>query len=132
MLAPFLFNVAREMAAAGAAGMMIVGGLYQGWEVVSQVAETLPWIGVAFYLLNDLVDIVDTKFELEVRYHSPLSIATGYYGFQGGVTTRGTGISSPTILNGRNVSRIGDAVLLVCDARVIRRESGVGDSVSAM
>lgn len=52
----------------GAAGVMIIGGVYQGWEVVSRVAETLPWIGAAFYLLNDLVDIVDTKFELEVLH----------------------------------------------------------------
>lgn len=51
----------------GATGVMITGGVYYGWEVVSRVAETLPWIGAAFCLLNDLVDIADAKFELEVQ-----------------------------------------------------------------
>lgn len=59
------------MAAVGAAGMVIAGRVYYGWDVVSRVAETLPWIGAAFFLLNDLVDIVDTKFELEVSPFYP-------------------------------------------------------------
>lgn len=122
------------MAAMGAAGVMVVGGVYQGWEVVSRVAETLPWIGVAFYLLNDLVDIVDTKFELEVRCYSPISIATVNYGLRGSVTTRATRILSPNSLNVGsidycNFSRIGHT-LIVYDTRAIWRESGVGGSVS--
>lgn len=68
----------------GAAGVMIVGGVYQGWEVVSRVAETLPWIGAAFYLLNDLVDIVDTKFELEVFFKFPRCVSLKYDGPLGG------------------------------------------------
>lgn len=104
------------MAAAGAAGVMLVGGVYQGWEVVSQVAETLPWIGVAFYLLNDLVEIVDTKFELEVRCHSPMSFATGYYDFHGSVTTRGTRIPSPNILHVDSINNVilAQSVILCC------------------
>ena len=55
--------------------MVVAGGMVYGWEVVSQVAETLPWIGAAFLLLNDLVDVVNTKFELEV--HSLFSTLEG-------------------------------------------------------
>lgn len=67
-----IFNVllkagASGMAAVGAAGVVIAGRVYYGWDVVSRVAETLPWIGAAFCLLNDLVDVVDTKLELEVN-----------------------------------------------------------------
>lgn len=59
------------MAAVGAAGAVIAGRVLYGWDVVSRVAETLPWIGAAFFLLNDLVDVVDTKFELEVNPFYP-------------------------------------------------------------
>lgn len=64
-------NAATGMAAVGATGVLVASAYY-GWDVVNRVAETLPWIGAAFYLLNDLVDIIDTKFELEVP---PLSQA---------------------------------------------------------
>lgn len=67
LFAPRLKHAASGLAAVGATGVMIAGGVYYGWEVVSRVAETLPWIGVAFCLLNDLVDIADAKFELEVQ-----------------------------------------------------------------
>ncbi|CAM9886582.1 unnamed protein product [Ascophyllum nodosum] len=55
-------------AAAATTAMVVAGGMVYGWEVVSQVAETLPWIGAAFLLLNDLVDVVNTKFELEGNF----------------------------------------------------------------
>ncbi|CAN0434518.1 unnamed protein product [Pylaiella littoralis] len=53
------------MAAAGSAGMVIAGGLSAGWNVVGVVAEHLPWIGVAYHMLNEIADIVDTKNAME-------------------------------------------------------------------
>lgn len=54
------------MAAAGTAGMAIAGGLAAGWNVIGVVAENLPWIGVAYHMLNEVADIVDTKNAMQV------------------------------------------------------------------
>eukprot|EP00903_Cladosiphon_okamuranus_P015667 g14469.t1 len=49
------------VAAAGTAGMAIAGGLTAGWNVIGLVAQNLPWIGVAYHMLNEIADTVDTK-----------------------------------------------------------------------
>lgn len=54
------------MAAAGTAGMVVAGGINVGWNVLGVVAENLPWIGVAYHMLNEIADIVDTKNAMEV------------------------------------------------------------------
>lgn len=56
------------MAAAGTAGMAIAGGLAAGWNVIGLVAENLPWIGVAYHMLNEVADIVDTKNAMQVCF----------------------------------------------------------------
>ncbi|CAM9187175.1 unnamed protein product [Pylaiella littoralis] len=53
------------MAAAGTAGMVVAGGINVGWNVLGVVAENLPWIGVAYHMLNEIADIVDTKNAME-------------------------------------------------------------------
>ncbi|CAN0440080.1 unnamed protein product [Pylaiella littoralis] len=53
------------MAAAGTAGMIIAGGINAGWNVVGVMAENLPWIGVAYHMLNEIADMVDTKNAME-------------------------------------------------------------------
>lgn len=69
------------MAAAGTAGVAIAGGLAAGWNVIGAVAENLPWIGVAYHMLNEIADIVDTKNALQVcmypfeYFHDVLSAA---------------------------------------------------------
>lgn len=54
------------MAAAGTAGVAIAGGMAAGWNVIGVVAENLPWIGVAYHMLNEIADIVDTKNAMQV------------------------------------------------------------------
>ncbi|CAM9908463.1 unnamed protein product [Scytosiphon promiscuus] len=49
------------MAAAGTAGMVVAGGMAAGWNVIGLLAENLPWIGVAYHMLNEIADIVDTR-----------------------------------------------------------------------
>lgn len=61
------------MAAAGTAGMAIAGGLTAGWNVIGLVAENLPWIGVAYHMLNEIADIVDTKNGMQVCTRLPFT-----------------------------------------------------------
>lgn len=62
------------MAAAGTAGMAIAGGLTAGWNVIGLLAENLPWIGVAYHMLNEVADIVDTKNAMQVRTRLPCTV----------------------------------------------------------
>lgn len=57
------------IAAAGTAGVVIAGGMAAGWNVIGLLAENLPWIGVAYHLLNEIADIVDTKQGLQVDFY---------------------------------------------------------------
>lgn len=54
------------LAAAGTAGVVAAGGMAAGWNVLGLIADNLPWVGVAYYLLNDILDMVDTKHDMEV------------------------------------------------------------------
>lgn len=56
------------MAAAGTAGMVVAGGMAAGWNVIGLLAENLPWIGVAYHMLNEIADIVDTRNSMQVLY----------------------------------------------------------------
>lgn len=46
--------------------MVIAGGMAAGWNVVGVLAENLPWVGVAYHMLNEIADMVDTKGALQV------------------------------------------------------------------
>lgn len=59
---------AAGIAAAGTAGLAIAGTMAVGWNVVGLLAENLPWIGVAYNLLNEIIEIVDTKNGMKVLY----------------------------------------------------------------
>lgn len=59
-------GTAAGVAAAGTAGMAIAGGTAAGWNMLGIVAEHLPWIGVAYQILNEIGDIVETKKGMEV------------------------------------------------------------------
>ena len=40
--------------------------IYDGYEVVSEVGRSIPWVETAFFFLRNLVEMVETKSELEV------------------------------------------------------------------
>lgn len=65
-MAALITGEEARMAAAGTAGMAIAGGMAAGWNVIGLVAENLPWIGVAYHMLNEIADIVDTKNAMQV------------------------------------------------------------------
>ncbi|CAN0363125.1 unnamed protein product, partial [Ectocarpus sp. 12 AP-2014] len=50
-----------RVGAVGSAGAAITGGMALGWNMVGVLAEGLPWIGVAYHMLNQLADSVDTR-----------------------------------------------------------------------
>lgn len=60
-------GTAAGVAAAGTAGVVIAGGMAAGWNVLGIVAENLPWVGVAYHMLNEIADMVDTKHGMEVN-----------------------------------------------------------------
>ncbi|CAM9513683.1 unnamed protein product [Ectocarpus fasciculatus] len=50
-----------RVGAVGSAGAAITGGMALGWNMVGVLAEGLPWIGVAYHMLNQIADSVDTR-----------------------------------------------------------------------
>lgn len=45
---------------------MIAGGMAAGLDVVGILAEHLPWVAVAYHMLKEIYDMVDTKNNMEV------------------------------------------------------------------
>lgn len=55
-----------RVGAVGSAGAAITGGMALGWNMVGVLAEGLPWIGVAYHMLNQIADSVDTRNAMQV------------------------------------------------------------------
>ncbi|CAM9266255.1 unnamed protein product, partial [Sphacelaria rigidula] len=56
---------AAQAAAAGTAAAVIAGGMATGWNVVGVLAENLPWVAVAYHMLNEIADMVDTRNNMQ-------------------------------------------------------------------
>lgn len=76
----FYAGTTAGMAAAGTAGVVIAGGMAAGWNVLGIVAENIPWIGVAYHMLNEIADIVDTRNAMQVPFLLSREMLTLWHG----------------------------------------------------